>query len=227
MRNLSKIFTIVTMTITLFSTSYAQVLFTEKVGGDSGEKFMLPTTRKDVLSNQNIRRIAIQHNSRRVEQIVMEYATNENGSRIDSIGNDSGNWSFIDLEEGEYIVYVTGRAGTLIDQITFHTTLRRTFGPYGGTGGEPFDLSIPSNAVVIGFFGNYGPSIHQLGLIYRIMNKNKGNKRPPKRKIRDHRKKQKQYLKTFRIPIGYTKSSYIRLDSLSGTRIRQKRIQNI
>ena len=222
MKNTSKIFTIIAITFTLISSSYAQVLFTERAGGNSGETFMLPSTRQDILSHKGIKRIAVQHNSRRVEQIVMEYSTNEIESKIDSIGNDQGEWSTFELEEGEYIIYVTGRAGTLIDQVSFHTSQRRTFGPFGGLGGQPFDLSIPSNAVVIGLFGKAGPSIHQLGLIYRIMNENKTNSKKPRRRVRDHRTRKNNYFQKFKVSVPSFKSSYIDLDSIQNIRVAQK-----
>ena len=223
MKNTSKILTIIAITITICSSSFAQVLFTEKAGGNSGETFMLPSTRKDILSHQGIKRIAVQHNSRRVEQIVMEYATGEIESKIDSIGNDSGKWSVFDLEEGEYIIYVTGRAGTLIDQISFHTTRRRTFGPFGGPGGQPFDLSIPSNAVVIGLFGKSGPSIHQVGLIYRVMNAGCANAGKSKRRVRDHRKKQKNNFLEYRVNLPANGYFNLSRDTFQTTQIVQRR----
>jgi hypothetical protein len=209
MKNKSILVAIIAMTFSMLSSSFAQVRFTEKAGGESGKSFILPSTRQAILSNQGIKRIAVQHNSRRVEQIVMEYSTNEIESKIDSIGNDSGEWNIFELEEGEYIVYVTGRAGTLIDQVSFHTTQRRTFGPFGGSGGQPFDLSIPSNAIVIGLFGKAGPSIHQLGLIYRVMNADTSNSKEPKSRIRDHRNKEKSDFQKYRVNVSPYKSSYI------------------
>jgi len=52
--------------------------------------------------------------------------------------------------------------------------MRRTFGPYGGSGGNEFEISIPSNAKVIGFTGQSGPSINQIGLIFKIAGKASG-----------------------------------------------------
>ena len=148
------------------NTSEAKVLFTEKVGGTNGTNFMLPAERFDILNTEDISWIGIQH-GRRVEQIVIEYKNRQNISKAETAGNNAGEWSFIHLEKGEFITYITGRAGTLIDQITFHTSMRRTFGPYGGSGGQDFEITIPPNAKVIGFTGKVGPSIQQIGLIYR------------------------------------------------------------
>ena len=43
-----------------------------------------------------------------------------------------------ELRESEYISYVQGRAGWMIDQLTFVTNQNRKFGPVGGNGGSTF-----------------------------------------------------------------------------------------
>lgn len=175
MKTLANILTTLAVVTSIIFSSQAQTRFSERVGGTKGSDFMIPSTRQAVLSVEAITGIAVQHNNRRVERIVVEYANRENENMTESRGNSAGDWSYFQLEEGEYIVYITGRAGTLIDQVTFHTSMRRTFGPYGGSGGQEFEISIPSNAVVIGFTGKTGPSIKQIGLIYRVMNERSRN----------------------------------------------------
>ena len=157
----------------VINISETQVRFTKKIGGDNGTSFMLPSSRQAILSTDRITGIAIQH-GRRIEQIELEYSSAEGFNLVEHIGNDAGEWSYIDLEPGEFITYITGQAGTLIDQITVHTSLRRTFGPYGGSGGQYFELTVPPNAMIIGFTGKAGPSIKQLGLIYKLYNVSKG-----------------------------------------------------
>lgn len=204
MKKLVNILIAIIVTTSVVSSSQAQTLFSEKVGGISGASFMLPSTRFDVLSTESITRIGVQH-GRRIENIEIEYTNGQNISQVESAGNDAGDWSYIDLEKGEYIIYITGRAGSLIDQLTFYTSMRRTFGPYGGTGGRDFEINIPANAKVIGFTGKTGPSIQQIGLIYKTpdVTNDSGptsglvvrdqrtnistNKSTSERKIRDHR----------------------------------------
>ncbi len=164
MNFLSTIF-ITLIIATLAISSSAQVGFTEQIGGSKGLDFILPSTRFDVLSTERIEGVAINH-SNRVEQILIEYSNGLDSLQVESVGSDAGDWSYFELEDGEFITYITGRAGTLIDQITFHTSLRRTFGPFGGSGGEAFEISVPSDAMVIGFTGKVSTSIQQLGLIY-------------------------------------------------------------
>jgi hypothetical protein len=179
MKTISRIIMTLMVITTITTVSEAQTNFTKKVGGNQGTSFMLPSSRQAILSTDRITGIAIQH-GRRVEQIELEYSIGEGFNLVEHIGNDAGKWSYIKLEPGEFITYITGQAGTLIDQITFHTSLRRTFGPYGGSGGQYFEITVPSDAMIIGFTGKVGPSINQIGLIYRrpdhniSRNKNRG-----------------------------------------------------
>jgi hypothetical protein len=175
MKTLVKILMTLIVISSVVNAAEAKVLFTEKVGGTNGTNFMLPATRNDILSTENITRVVIKH-GRRVESIEIAYTDRRNISQAEAAGNNAGQLSFFELEEGEFITYITGRAGTLIDQITFHTSMRRTFGPYGGNGGQDFEINIPSNAKVIGFTGKVGPSIKQIGLIYRTYDQ--GNDEP-------------------------------------------------
>jgi hypothetical protein len=155
------------MSFLFINVQAAKVLFSKKIGGSTGANFTLPITRADILSTDRITRIAIRH-GRRIERIVIEYANVRDETKLESVGNEAGKWSYIRLDPDEFITYITGRSGTLIDQITFHTSKRRSFGPFGGNGGNPFEINIPSNGMVIGFTGKYGPSINQIGLIYKI-----------------------------------------------------------
>lgn len=173
MKTIANILTTLIVISSVIYSSQAQVKFSERAGGNNGEFFMLPSSRQDVSSTKSIKGIAIQH-GRRIESILVEYTDGENEIKTESIGNNTGEWSYIDLEEGEFITYITGQAGTLIDQLTFHTSLRRKFGPYGGNGGEYFEITVPPNALIIGFAGKAGPSIKQIGLIYKIFNNGNG-----------------------------------------------------
>jgi hypothetical protein len=58
-------------------------------------------------------------------------------------GREGGELHRLRLFQGDRIVRVTGRAGlgpgAGVDQLTLHTSQGRTLGPFGGTGGLPFD----------------------------------------------------------------------------------------
>ena len=43
----------------------------------------------------------------------------------------------VTLQDGEYLLKITGTAGAYLDSITFHTNLG-TYGPFGGSGGHRF-----------------------------------------------------------------------------------------
>eukprot|EP00884_Botryococcus_braunii_P000119 jgi/Botrbrau1/10107/Bobra.20_2s0014.1 len=64
-------------------------------------------------------------------------------------GGTSGPVTTFTFASGEQINSVTGRSGTMIDQLTFKTSLGRTYGPVGGNGGGSFSFTGP----VYGFFG--------------------------------------------------------------------------
>ena len=91
------------------------------------------------------------------------------------------------LTEDEYISGVEGRSGTLVDQLTFHTNKGRTFGPYGGTGGNAFNFDLPKDARLVGFYGRSGQAIDQIGLVYATKDANFGKR--ANATVRDHRTK--------------------------------------
>jgi hypothetical protein len=57
------------------------------------------------------------------------------------------------LSPDEQITVVEGRSSAVIDRLSFSTNNGNIYGPYGGTGGDPFRLEGP----VYGFYGgNHG-----------------------------------------------------------------------
>lgn len=76
-------------------------------------------------------------------------------------GNGGGVHEFT-LQNGEYINRVSGRSGGFVDQITFHTTNGRSFGPYGGDGGSAFDERAPAGHSLAWMTGRSGAYIDQL-----------------------------------------------------------------
>jgi len=58
-------------------------------------------------------------------------------------GSEGGTIQEFALSEGEHIVEIQGKAGALIDQITFVTDLGQTIGPIGGDSGASFATSYP------------------------------------------------------------------------------------
>lgn len=108
------------------------------------------------------------------------------GGRVDSIqmmyasynglvhGGQGGLLARIRLYNGDRIVRVSGRSGigpgSGIDQITLHTKNGRTFGPYGGTGGVPFDVGIPREGCFLGYIsGRAARRLDQLILHWRCL----------------------------------------------------------
>lgn len=61
----------------------------------------------------------------------------------------------IELNDGEFVTEMFGRAGSAIDSLGLRTSNGREFGPYGGTGGVPFLLRNPSTQAFLGFAGRF------------------------------------------------------------------------
>ena len=57
------------------------------------------------------------------------------------------------LNRGEHILYITGRSGKAVDQLTFHSTLGREFKIGTSTSGQPFKLEVPGKVVCKFKFG--------------------------------------------------------------------------
>lgn len=88
-----------------------------------------------------------------------------NGNKVFTRGRTGGNpTGSITLAPGETITAIFGGSGAIVDRVGFRTSFGRTFGPWGGTGGGIFDLSVP----VVGFYGGrYNSAVSALG-IYTI-----------------------------------------------------------
>lgn len=74
-----------------------------------------------------------------------------------------GEKGIVTLQDGEYLLKITGTAGAYLDSITFHTNLG-TYGPFGGSGGTPFSIDL-RNRKLIGIIGRYGKYIDGIGAL--------------------------------------------------------------
>lgn len=74
-------------------------------------------------------------------------------------GGSGGEYDIAVFDDDEYIVAVEGRADKFVDRITFHTN-KRTYGPYGGTGGKPWLLK---GNKLTGFWGRSVELMDQIG----------------------------------------------------------------
>lgn len=76
-------------------------------------------------------------------------------------GGGGGSQQTIAFADDEVIQSFDGRAGQYVDQLTI-TTNKATYGPFGGSGGNPF--SEDRLSVVGGFFGRSGAYVDQIGV---------------------------------------------------------------
>ncbi|WP_414930654.1 jacalin-like lectin [Streptomyces sp. SHP 1-2] len=54
---------------------------------------------------------------------------------------------------------------SVVDQIGFETNLS-VYGPFGGSGGDPFEFKLPIGAFVAGFHGSAAKLLDALGVLY-------------------------------------------------------------
>lgn len=73
---------------------------------------------------------------------------------------NGGRTETINLKEGEHIVGIFGRSGSLIDQIGFVTDQGRVYGPYGTSGGKEFNVY---DCNLRGVSGRVGDSMDSIG----------------------------------------------------------------
>jgi hypothetical protein len=69
-----------------------------------------------------------------------------------------------ELEQGEYIIGISGRAEGFVDSIIIHTNKRRS-PKYGGKGGSSFSIMAPKGKEVVGFHGKSGALIDSIGIL--------------------------------------------------------------
>ncbi|MBL7816112.1 MAG: hypothetical protein JNL70_13930 [Saprospiraceae bacterium] len=78
--------------------------------------------------------------------------------------NSGGRDTVISFDYDEEWIGIAGRSGAVIDQLLIQTT-KRTIGPFGGTGGTPFDLL--NQGQIVGIHGRASSFLDALGLIVR------------------------------------------------------------
>jgi len=82
-------------------------------------------------------------------------------------GGTNGATLDLNLQTGEYITGISGRAGEFVDLLTFHTNTRRVdFGNKNSTA-DTFNLFASSGSEVCGFFGRSSKYLDKIGIIHR------------------------------------------------------------
>ncbi len=71
------------------------------------------------------------------------------------------------LAADEYIVALSGKGGLYMDSLSVVTN-KRTYGPYGGSGGDTaFSIAAPAGYEIVGFFGRAGELMDYTGAMAR------------------------------------------------------------
>lgn len=70
------------------------------------------------------------------------------------------------FDADEYITELNGRGGEFMDALSVVTN-KRTYGPWGGTGGSEFSIHTPLGYEICGFFGQYALGLDLTGALAR------------------------------------------------------------
>jgi hypothetical protein len=128
---------------------------TQSHGGNGGNAFS-----DDLTQTCQLVKVLIRHGSG-VDGIQGTYLLPSGAEASGAYhGGDGGSPTEFQLEAGEYIVRVAGRSGGRVDQLTFITNTGRSYGPYGGNGGNAFSID---GIKVGGFFGRSGSRLDAIG----------------------------------------------------------------
>jgi hypothetical protein len=71
----------------------------------------------------------------------------------------------LQLVPGEFVVKVSGRAGSLVDRLDVETSDGRHC-TGGGPGGDPFEWPVPAGSFVLGFAGRSGTKLDRIAVVY-------------------------------------------------------------
>ena len=142
-------------------------------GGEGGDSFsdQLP-------DGSRICEVLIRHGEY-VDGIRISWETAD-GTRVDGPyhGGGGGNEDSFTLEPGETIQVIGGASGDYVDRLGFETSLGRSYGPYGGDGGNPFeenfgptpnpldhDATVLVNHPLVGIYGRSGDLLDAIGFL--------------------------------------------------------------
>ncbi|HYD38656.1 MAG TPA: jacalin-like lectin [Allosphingosinicella sp.] len=141
-----------------------QVMKAKAFGGNGGSPFDdLQASGGAVASVNEI----VVRSGKFVDNISTTYGLPNGGTFVGTHGGNGGQASTITLAAGEKVVGVKGRSGSRLDQITFVTLGpdgRKVHGPFGGSGGSPFEIE----AEIDSFYGRSGTLEDRLGFFVNV-----------------------------------------------------------
>ena len=94
--------------------------------------------------NAFVSQILIRASARVINAIQLTYQYSNGLQYTDDNHGGTGGTAHritINVSQGERVVGVFGRTGSLVDSLGFVTNKGRIFGPYGGCGGVPFTVN--------------------------------------------------------------------------------------
>ena len=108
------------------------------------------------------------HSGSFIDSVQLIYTLSDGSTLEGQVhGGRGGRASVFRIDSDEYITGISGRSGSYIDSLTFHTN-KRTSPAFGGGGGsKDFRISVPSGNQATGFVGRSAEYLDALGLQYR------------------------------------------------------------
>lgn len=135
------------------------------VGGPGG----IPFSDEGLVSeDQSIAEMLIQH-GKYVDRIgLVAQDPDSHRDPLPKHGGNGGTESRIALAPDEYITGIEGRYGDWLVHSMSVQSNKRTYGPYGGSGGTAtYNFQTPDAAEVVGFVGRSGGLLDAVGIVYR------------------------------------------------------------
>lgn len=124
----------------------------------------------DMSDMKQLKRILVRSGSL-IDTLQFEWINGQNeymtGPEYGGYGIKGGELHTMELQNGEYLTKITGRAGIYLDGVQFHTNLR-SFAPLGGSGGTPFEINLAGKQLLC-FIGRYGRFIDGIGVLAKTL----------------------------------------------------------
>ena len=148
--------------LTYLPLALRDLQLTSTAGGRGGSEF----SDREIPAGARITEIRVRSGNY-IDSLQMVYVLRDGRSFNGPLhGGSGGRSNVFRLEPDEYLIGISGRYGSYIDSLTFHTN-KRTSATFGGRGGNrDFRIFVPSGNQAIGLAGRASRYLDAIGLRY-------------------------------------------------------------